>query len=81
MTSAIHDIGLREEYKELLSLLSSDFGANGDHSDIFRIFSSIGYGKMNLMFTDETKMLIDVSKVDGGSRDTYYTWVGKYTQT
>ncbi len=62
----------------LLELLSSDFGAAGEFPDIFNLFNSqTRYGDRNLMFTDETKMLLDVSKVDSGSRDTYFTWVGK----
>ncbi len=65
----------------LLELLSSDFGAVGEFPDIFNLFNSqTRYGDRNLMFTDETKMLLDVSKVDSGSRDTYFTWVGKWTQ-
>ena len=78
MASAIRDESLRNEYKQLMELLSYDFGANGVHQDIFRLFNSDKYKRKNLMFTDETKELIDVKKVDGGNRDTYYTWVGKY---
>ena len=61
----------------LLELMSYDFGAEGVHKDIFSMFSSTMFQGRNLMFTDETKMLKNVKDVDKGSRDTYFTWVGK----
>ena len=62
----------------LMELMSYDFGEMGEHKDIFQLFDSGKYGSRNLMFTDQTKMLLDVKKVDKGSRDTYFTWAGKY---
>ena len=62
----------------LLELLSSDFGEVGEFTEILKLFQSQSqFGDRNLMFTDETKMLLDVSKVDSGNRDTYFQWVGK----
>ncbi len=61
----------------LLELMSYDFGETGEHRDIFHMFTSTKYGMRNLLFTDETKMLLDVKKVEKGSRDTYFTWVGE----
>jgi len=76
MTSAIHDITLRDDYKMMMNLMSRDFGVGGTYTNITEMFSSVGYVRKNLLFSDETKSLFDVSKVQGGSRDTYYTWVG-----
>lgn len=78
MTSAIRDMNVRDEYKALLKLLSYDFGSGGASEDLFKMFDSVPYGQLNLMFTDETKVLKDVSEVGDGSRDTYYGWVGQY---
>ena len=61
----------------LLELMSYDFGVEGIHKDIFNMFSSTIFGGRNLMFTDETKMLMNVKDVEKGSRDTYFTWVGE----
>ena len=72
MTSAIRDFQLRKEYKTLMTHLGNDFGPGGAHTDLFEIFKS-QEGQHNLMFTDVTKRLADV-----GSRDSYYTWVGKF---
>ena len=72
MTSAIRDAELRADYKMLLDLLSRDFGEEGVHKDIFELFTSVNFGRANLMFTDATKELKDV-----GARDSYYTWVGE----
>lgn len=77
MTSAIRDQDYREQFKDLMKLLSYDFGVGGANTDLFELFSSSKYGKADLMFTDETKELMDVSDVGDGSRDTYYTWVGE----
>ena len=44
------------------------------------MFESRHHGGANLMFTDATKMLKDVSEVDGGSRQTYFDWVGEYNE-
>jgi len=79
MTSLTRDEVLREKYKTLLMMLSSDFGEEGTHTDIFRIFESVPYGKQNLLFSDESVMFKDISTVAGGQRDTYYTWAGQQT--
>jgi len=77
MTSLTRDEELRERYKTLLMMLSSDFGEEGSATDIFRIFESGAYGgRQNLLFSDETVMFKDISTVAGGTRDTYYTWAG-----
>ena len=68
MTSNIHNVELRIEFKRLLKLLSYDFGAAGAHKDIFELFYSWSYGKPNLMFTDATKELKDVEEVAGGGQ-------------
>ena len=78
MTSAIRDAVVRTEYINLIRLLSYDFGAAGAHTDLFRMFESMSYGRANLMFTDETKELVNVAEVGDGSRNTYYGWVGQY---
>ena len=78
MTSAIHDYPLREDFKMLLQLIAHDFGEGGEYLDIFDVFDSSNYNQKDLLFTDETKNLIDVQTVDGGSRNTYHTWVGEY---
>ncbi len=77
MTSAIRDLDYRNQFKALLRLINYDFGIEGKHKDKFELFSSQRYGKPDLMFTDVSKELMDVSDVGDGSRDTYYTWVGK----
>jgi len=77
MTSAIRDAVVRTEYINLIRLLSYDFGAAGAHTDLFRMFESMSYGRANLMFTDETKELVNVAEVGDGSRNTYYGWVGE----
>lgn len=71
MTSGFRAPDIRAKYKELIGLLSYDFGDEGKSKDIMELFSSIKYGKRNLLFTDTTYQLVDV--VD---RDTYYSWVG-----
>lgn len=73
MTSAFRSIDIRTAYKELLALLSYDFGDAGVFKDIMELFSSAKYGDRNLMFTDTTYQLVDV-----GDRDSYYSWVGEY---
>jgi len=77
MTSLTRDEELRNNYKTLLLMLSADFGEEGAHTDIFRIFESISFGGQNLVFSDETVMFKDISTVAGGTRDTYYTWAGR----
>ena len=77
MTSLVRSPELRAAYKTLLLMLSADFGVNGASNDLFNIFNSISYGRQNLMFTDETVMLKDTTKVAGGTRDSYYAWAGK----
>ena len=77
MTSAIRDASVRSEYVTLLKLLSYDFGYDGANTDLFKLFESLRYGRANLMFTDETKSLRDVTTIGDGSRNTYYGWVGK----
>jgi len=77
MTSLVRSPTLRSQYKTLLLMLSADFGQNGVSNDLFRLFDSMSYGRQNLMFTDETVMLKDTSKVEGGKRDSYYSWAGK----
>jgi len=79
MTSLTRDEELRQQYKTLLLMLSSDFGEEGTATDIFRIFESVQYGKQNLVFSDETVMFKDISTVAGGTKDTYYTWAGAET--
>ena len=79
MTSLTRDEELRQQYKTLLLMLSSDFGEEGTATDIFRIFESVQYGKQNLVFSDETVMFKDISTVAGGTKDTYYTWAGTET--
>ncbi|ESO04012.1 hypothetical protein HELRODRAFT_99809 [Helobdella robusta] len=74
MTSTIRLPKLRDDYKDLLTLLSLDFGVDGLNKDLFELFTSVKYGKQNLMFSDETVMLKDVADVAGGSRNSYYTW-------
>ena len=70
-------MAFRKDYKELLELLSYDFGAAGQSKDIFQLFSSARYSNNDLMFSDETKQLVDV-----GDRDNYFTWVGEcYTRS
>lgn len=76
MTSLTRDEELRDQYKTLLMMLSSDFGEFGSATDIFRIFESVPYGQQNLLFSDETVMFKDITTVAGGTRDTYYTWAG-----
>jgi hypothetical protein len=77
MTSMVRSPELRASYKTLLLMLSADFGQDGLSNDLFQLFESISYGRQNLLFTDETVMLKDTSKVAGGSRDSYYAWAGK----
>lgn len=72
MTSGFRAPDIRAKYKELIGLLSYDFGDEGKSKDIMELFSSIKYGKRNLLFTDTTYQLVDV-----GDRDTYYSWVGE----
>ena len=55
------------------SVFFSFVGASGDYKDIIKLFESEKYGRMNLMFTDDTLNLVDV-----GARDTYYSWAGEY---
>ena len=76
MTSLRRDEELREKYKTLLLMLSLDFGDEGNSNDLFHLFDSVSFGKQNLIFSDETVMLKDISTVAGGTRDTYYTWAG-----
>lgn len=76
MTSAMVDADSRNDLTSLLLLISMDFGATGTNNDLFKVFESINYGKQNLLFTDETQQLKDVNTVAGGTRDTYYSWVG-----
>ena len=73
MTSAFRSPDIRQAYKDLLTLISYDFGDSGKSKDIMELFSSSKYGDYNLMFTDTTSQLVDV-----GSRDSYYSWVGEY---
>lgn len=75
MTSAVRDPSTLADYKSLLHLLSLEFGDSGTSKDLFDLFESISFGKQNLLFTDETKELKEVSQVAG--RDTYYTWAGE----
>lgn len=77
MTSLARDEEMRNKYKTLLLMLSSDFGRNGTATDIFRVFDSVEYGGQNLIFSDETVMFKDINTVAGGTRNTYYTWAGQ----
>jgi Transferrin len=77
MTSMVRRPELRAAYKTLLLMLSIDFGQGGVSTDLFQLFDSTSYGRQNLMFTDETVMLKDTSKVAGGTRDSYYAWAGE----
>jgi len=72
MTSAFRSPDIRQSYKNLIYLLSYDFGDAGMFKDVMELFSSTKYGDHNLMFTDTTYQLVDV-----GSRDSYYSWVGE----
>jgi len=65
-------MSFRTDYKQLLELLSYDFGVGGQSTDIFELFSSSKYNDNDLMFSDETKQLVDV-----GERNNYFTWVGE----
>lgn len=77
MTSLARDEALRDDYKTLMMMLSADFGEEGAHTDIFRVFESVSFGGQNLVFSDETVMFKDIATVAGGTRDTYYTWAGQ----
>ena len=80
-TAAIHDLEVRENYKLLIRLINYDFGVNGQFKNLFNLYDSSQWNTHDLLFTDETVDLVDVSEVDspeGGARDTYYTWVGMY---
>ena len=72
MTSAMRDEDTRKAYKAFLEDISNSFGKNGIHNQMFEVFESIQYGGHNLMFTDDTKELVDV-----GEKDSYYTWAGE----
>lgn len=74
MTSNSRSQETRANYKDFLTLLSLDFGEEGIHKELFELFKSSKYGKQNLMFTDETKALKDISQVAGGTRSSYYSW-------
>jgi len=76
MTSAIHDYPLREDYKDLIMLIAHDFAEGGAFTHKFNLTDSVRFGMNDLLFTDETKAFVDVETVDGGSRNTYHTWVG-----
>ena len=78
MTSAIRDKALRDQFKMLMKLIDWDFGIGGQNTDLFHLYLSVPYGKPDLMFSDVTMSLKDVDEVGDGSRNTYYTWVGKY---
>ncbi|KAK2174910.1 hypothetical protein NP493_768g01007 [Ridgeia piscesae] len=71
VTSEVRVMSFRTDYKQLLELLSYDFGVGGQSTDIFELFSSSKYNDNDLMFSDETKQLVDV-----GERNNYFTWVG-----
>ena len=73
VTSEVRVVTVQADYKELLELLSYDFGAGGASTDIFELFSSANYGEYDVLFSDETKQLVDV-----GERDNYFSWVGEY---
>ena len=74
MTSNSRSQETRANYKDFLTLLSLDFGEEGIHKNLFELFKSSKYGKQNLIFTDETKALKDISQVAGGTRSSYYSW-------
>jgi len=80
MTSLARDEELRNKYKTLLMMLSSDFGEEGTSTDIMHVFESISFGQQNLLFSDETVMFKDINTVAGGTRNTYYTWAGRWTK-
>ena len=81
MASAATGEEIRNLYKELLHQIDLDFGYNGEFNHIFELYNSDGYGvRRNVLFSDMTKELVDVSTVTdskGNPRDTYYSWVGK----
>ena len=75
MTSSMKDDETVMALKQLFLQASDWFGPNKPYENIFKIFSSENYNYLNrkdLMFNDATKSLVDV-----GTRDRYYTWVGK----
>jgi len=78
MTSLARDEELRNKYKTLLLMMSSDFGDDGTatSTDIFQLFESVPFGGQNLLFSEETVMFKDINTVAGGTRNSYYTWAG-----
>ncbi|KAK3593059.1 hypothetical protein CHS0354_007848 [Potamilus streckersoni] len=74
MTSSMKNAATIASYKSFLKQLVEWFAAGKPYTNTFSIFSSTSYSylkRSNLLFSDATKMLIDVR-----DRDTYYSWTG-----
>ena len=76
MISSLKQTSVANAYKTFLKQAVQWFGPNGQYRQMFQMFGSNQwrqqFDRRNLLFTDTTKSLADV-----GSKNTYYSWVGK----
>ncbi|KAH3788478.1 hypothetical protein DPMN_166622 [Dreissena polymorpha] len=75
MTSGLKSDAYITAYKEFLLQASTWFGVRGAYKAQFSLFTSASVeylDRKNVLFNDNTKMLVDVN-----DRDRYYTWIDK----